>query len=249
VDNFGNNYSDSYDLIHSKKKYEEEVQQIIEISEITPQEGKKLLDFGCGTGLHVKEFLKRGFDIYGFDISPSMLRQARSNNPGIENFSNNLNDLPENFDLTYSLFDVISYQDSSDSLSHYMTSLIKKTKIGGVIMLDGWHAQGAKLDPPKIVERSFILNGVSLKRIVKPLTPPFGTENVYPLQINIEDSVGNVSQEIHNLRAFSESEIRELLMKFGCTGIEFRDGKDYQSPLKSNSFRFFVKAQIDNNLN
>jgi hypothetical protein len=88
---------------------------------------------------------------------------------------------------------------------------------------------------------------VSLKRIVKPLT--LQIENVYPLQINIEDSNGNVSQEIHNLRAFSESEIRELLMKFGCTGIEFRDGKDYQSPLKSNSFRFFVKAQVDNNLN
>ena len=247
MDNFGTNYSDSYDLIHGNKKYEEEVQQIIEITEIGPLQGKKLLDFGCGTGLHVKEFLKRGFDIYGFDISPDMLKQARSNNSGIEIFSNNLNDFLGKFDLTYSLFDVISYQDTSESLSHYMSSIIKKTKNGGVILLDGWHAQGAKLDPPKIVERSFTLNGVSLKRIVKPLT--LQIENVYPLQINIEDSNGNVSQEIHNLRAFSESEIRELLMKFGCTGIEFRDGKDYQSPLKSNSFRFFVKAQVDNNLN
>ena len=247
MDNFGTNYSDSYDLIHSKKKYEEEVQRIIELSKITPQEGKRLLDFGCGTGLHVKEFLKRGFDIYGFDISPSMLKQARSNNLGFKVFSGDLSDFPEKFDLTYSLFDVISYQDTSESLSHYMSGIIEKTKSGGVILLDGWHAQGAKLDPPKIVERSFTLNGVSLKRTVKPLPPQI--ENVYPLQINIEDSNGDVSQEIHNLRAFSESEIRELLMKFGCTGIEFRDGKDYQSPLKSNSFRFFVKAQIDNNLN
>ena len=227
--------------------YAEEVQRIIELSKITPQEGKKLLDFGCGTGLHVKEFLKRGFDIYGFDISRSMLKQARNNNHGFKIFSSDLSDFPGKFDLTYSLFDVMSYQNTSESLRHYISAIIDKTKRGGVVYLDGWHAPGAKLNPPKIVERSFTLKGVLLKRIVKPLTPQI--ENVYPLQISIEDSNGDVSQEIHNLRAFSQSEIRELLMEFGCTEIEFRDGKDYQSPLKSNSFRFFVKAQIDNNLN
>jgi SAM-dependent methyltransferase len=246
VSNFGTNYSDYYDLIHNKKNYKQEVQQIIDVTNITPQKHKQILDFGCGTGLHVKEFLKLGFDVYGFDISSSMLKQARINNGNREIFSNDLSVFPEKFDLTYSLFDVISYQDNLDSAKEFLKSLIEKTKDAGLILIDGWHAKGAKLDPPKNVERSFTVNGQTLKRIVRLL--PSEIENLYPLQIDIEDSMGNSYQEIHNLRAFSESEIRDLLFEFGCTNIQFSDGKDYLSPLKSNSFRFFVKANIGKTL-
>lgn len=242
MSNFGTNYSDYYDLIHNKKNYKQEVQQIIDVAGITPEKHKRILDFGCGTGLHIKEFLELGFDVYGFDISSSMLRQAKINNGDREIFTNNLSDFPEKFDLTYSLFDVISYQDNLDSAKKFLKSIIKKTKDAGLILIDGWHAKGAKLDPPKSVERSFTVNGQTLKRIVRPL--PSEIENLYPLQIDIEDSMGNSSQEIHTLRAFSESEIRDLLLEFGCTNIQFSDGKDYLSPLKSNSFRFFVKANI-----
>lgn len=240
MQNFGDNYSEIYDVIHNNKDYKREVEKIIEIAEIGQNNHMQILDFGCGTGLHIKEFLELGFDVYGFDISSFMLRQARNNNGDKDIFTNDLSVFPEKFDLTYSLFDVISYQHNLDSAKKFLKLLIEKTKDGGLILIDGWHANGAKLDPPKSVERSFTVNGQILKRIVRPLQSEI--ENLYSLQIDIEDSMGNSSQEIHNLRAFSESEIRDLLDEFGCTNIQFRDGKDYLSPLKSNSFRFFVKA-------
>ena len=246
MQNFGENYSDCYDLIHDNKNYKREVQKIIQIAEISPNNHKRILDFGCGTGLHIKEFLCLGYDVYGFDISPSMLKQAKSNNRDKDIFSNHLAFFSEQFDLIYSLFDVISYQENSNSVHTYLKSIIEKTKVGGVIMIDGWHSLGAQLDPPKSVERSFTIDGVTLKRIVRPLLSEI--ENLYPLQIDIEDSMGNSSQEIHKLRAFSESEIRDLLLEFGCTNIEFSDGKDYQSPLRPNSFRFFVKANVGKTL-
>lgn len=246
MDNFRSTYSDNYDFFHDNKDYKREVEKIIEISEINPDGHLRILDFGCGTGLHIKEFLELGFDVYGFDISSSMLRQARINNEDREIFTNNLSDFPEKFDLTYSLFDVISYQDNLDSAKKFLKLIIEKTKDAGLILIDGWHANGAKLDPPKSVERSFTVNGQTLKRIVRPL--PSEIENLYPLQIDIEDSMGNSFQEIHNLRAFSESEIRDLLLEFGCTNIKFSDGKDYLSPLKLNSFRFFVKANLGKTL-
>ncbi len=247
MSNFGANYSDCYDLIHNKRNYKYEVQKIIEIAEISPDNHKRILDFGCGTGLHIKEFLGLGFDVYGFDISPSMLKQARNNNGNKDIFSNDLNFFSEKFDLTYSLFDVISYQVTLNSVKKFLKSIIEKTKDGGIILIDGWHALGAKLDPPKITERTFTINGVVLKRIVSPLSSEI--KNLYPLQIDIEDSMGNSSQEIHKLRAFSENEIHHLLLEFGCTNIQFSDGRDYYSPLKSNSFRFFVKANISKTLN
>lgn len=38
----------------------------------------RLLDLGCGTGRHVLHFARRGFDVVGLDLSPHMLREARS---------------------------------------------------------------------------------------------------------------------------------------------------------------------------
>ena len=38
---------------------------------------KKLLDIGCGPGMHLKEYIKRGAEAYGIDISKEMLNLAK----------------------------------------------------------------------------------------------------------------------------------------------------------------------------
>jgi ubiquinone/menaquinone biosynthesis C-methylase UbiE len=40
-------------------------------------EGTKVLEVGCGTGSNLKLYEERGCDIYGIDLSPSMLERAR----------------------------------------------------------------------------------------------------------------------------------------------------------------------------
>lgn len=45
---------------------------------------KKILDYGCGSGIYAKILSKKGAKIKGFDISEEMLKIARKNNPGIE---------------------------------------------------------------------------------------------------------------------------------------------------------------------
>ncbi len=40
----------------------------------TPREGLKLLDAGCGPGRDVEFFLRKGFNVDGFDFSPAMVR-------------------------------------------------------------------------------------------------------------------------------------------------------------------------------
>lgn len=46
--------------------------------------GKKVLDFGCGTGIYAKIMAKAGAKVKGFDISGKMLEIARKGNPGLE---------------------------------------------------------------------------------------------------------------------------------------------------------------------
>lgn len=40
-------------------------------------QGRRLLDFGCGTGLFLELAERRGFDAYGVDLSPDSLAEAR----------------------------------------------------------------------------------------------------------------------------------------------------------------------------
>ena len=40
-------------------------------------DGDRVLDLGCGPGVDAAVFARRGFDVVGFDVTPSFLRRAR----------------------------------------------------------------------------------------------------------------------------------------------------------------------------
>jgi ubiquinone/menaquinone biosynthesis C-methylase UbiE len=42
-----------------------------------PEEGMLVLDVGCGTGIHLERYQKAGCQVFGIDLSPSMLEVAR----------------------------------------------------------------------------------------------------------------------------------------------------------------------------
>ena len=41
-----------------------------------PKEGMRVLEIGCGTGTNLKLYQKAGCEVYGIDLSPSMLKVA-----------------------------------------------------------------------------------------------------------------------------------------------------------------------------
>ena len=43
-----------------------------------PEEGMRVLDVGCGTGVHLELYKKHGCRLYGIDPSPAMMRVARN---------------------------------------------------------------------------------------------------------------------------------------------------------------------------
>lgn len=73
-----------------------------------PQPGTKLLDIGCGGGKDVAFFLNAGYDAWGIDSSPEMVRQARQSglprNRIIHGDIVSTHKLGGGFDLVYSRF-------------------------------------------------------------------------------------------------------------------------------------------------
>jgi SAM-dependent methyltransferase len=73
-------YADIYDyLVYNNLKDDYEIGYII--NSVNPSSQSKILDIGCGTGHHVASLGAKGLDIIGVDVSPSMIKKAKSNFP------------------------------------------------------------------------------------------------------------------------------------------------------------------------
>ena len=80
---YDNFYASIYDdLVFSDVKNNFEVGEIIRITK--PSEESILLDIGSGTGHHVSAFDRAGISSSGLDISPDMVKKAKTRFPGLE---------------------------------------------------------------------------------------------------------------------------------------------------------------------
>jgi SAM-dependent methyltransferase len=76
-------YANIYDdLIFNQIKNDYEVGEIV--NKTTPDTESLILDIGSGTGHHVKSLVDRGLKAQGIDISPAMVKQAKSLYPELD---------------------------------------------------------------------------------------------------------------------------------------------------------------------
>jgi SAM-dependent methyltransferase len=75
-------YTDIYDyLVFNSLKNDYEVGAII--NDTAPNEKSVIVDIGSGTGHQVADLKSKGLNVIGVDISPSMVKKSKENNPTI----------------------------------------------------------------------------------------------------------------------------------------------------------------------
>lgn len=73
-----------YDAVNKPLKNDEVLMSEVGlIKSLAPKQGK-ILDIGCGTGRHIVELLKQGFEVFGIDASSKMIEVLRTKSPSIE---------------------------------------------------------------------------------------------------------------------------------------------------------------------
>lgn len=239
---FAGEYAELYDLFHAKKSYRDEVNQIIQVLDFDEVSGLTAFDFGCGTGVHASEFLKLGIKVDGYDISQDMLLAAREKYPNLI-FSNNLDDFPSNYDFTYSLFDVISYQTTSEAALNLIRNLFLKTKPGGFCLVDSWNSSGVRIDPPRVNEREVSWNSMRIKRRVIPDLSQADSD-VYILSIDLieTETMEVLRAETHVLRAWSPEQVLQMTIQAGFKEASLYNPTNPESEFRSSDWRFGVKA-------
>jgi SAM-dependent methyltransferase len=94
--------------------------------------GKKVLDFGCGSGIYAKLLTKKGAIVKGFDISPKMLEIAKKENPNLDLRLGSGNKIPfnEKFDIIVAPL-VLNYLENWNNVFRQIKKLLNK---GGIFV-------------------------------------------------------------------------------------------------------------------
>jgi SAM-dependent methyltransferase len=242
--NFEELYANCYDLIHVNKDYAREalkLQDFIE-SKFLNVGDCNVLDFGCGTGEHLNALAKTNLVLHGYDMNENMISLARRKFQNLQ-FQSDLAELSCEYNLIYSLFDVVSYQDTDEKLANFFSEIGSKLVQGGYFICDGWNLPGVRLDPPAISERSFLMDNSEVLRRVEP-----STKNNYRVT-RLAISLMNLNKsevmtaEQHYLRAFEIEELVKIAQAQGFSEIRFQDPVNWSKELEPSSWRFVMFAR------
>ena len=89
--------------------------------------GKKVLDYGCGTGIYAKILVKKGAKVKGFDISEEMLKIAMIENPNLDLRQGTGYKIPfkEKFDVVLAPL-VVHYMEDWNKMFKEVSRVLKK---------------------------------------------------------------------------------------------------------------------------
>lgn len=116
--------------------------------------GKKILDLGCGPGIHAKKMQALGAKVKGIDISEELLALAKAEAPKVEFTLGNANKLPyENneFDIVVSSL-VMNHINDWNSVLREVRRVLKKN---GIFVFSGYNPVTEKVVKIKWFFRKF----------------------------------------------------------------------------------------------
>lgn len=128
-----------YDAIYEQLDYAESTRRLREIIEArTP--GRRLLDIACGTGKHLAEFERAGYDVVGLDLDPVLLGMARKRVPDAPMHEADMCSfaLDCKFDAITNNFSSIGYVETRERLFQAVACMAAHLEAGGVAMVEPW---------------------------------------------------------------------------------------------------------------
>lgn len=144
-----------YDKLYSHKDYAAEVGIISELAENTlGKSPDSIMDVGCGTGGHSLIFAQKGYAVVGADIDRYSIDIARRKAAGLQlknlDFICKEIDMIDRygFDLIVSMFNVINFFQTEESLLDFFKSIYERLASPGMYLFDCWNGIAALADLP-----------------------------------------------------------------------------------------------------
>jgi len=214
------NYADFYDLFYEDKDYNAEVNFIIDLAKInTNSQIKSVLDIGCGTGGHLIPFAKKGLKLTGFDLSETMINQAREKIKKANiNAEISVNDVRtyrdgKKYDIIVAMFAVMGYLTSNDDFFKSLKTARIHLNENGLFIFDVWFGPAVLHEMPETRIQEFEKDGFRIIRLVRPevdVVKQIVTVNYKILKLEGKKVLEEV-KETHRMRYFFIQEMKFFL--------------------------------------
>jgi 2-polyprenyl-3-methyl-5-hydroxy-6-metoxy-1,4-benzoquinol methylase len=184
----------------------------------------KIIDLGCGTGIHAGLISKKGYIVDGLDLSKEMLdiAKTRLNSSLYQQSILDIN-INKKYDVIISMFAVINHLKDTNELEICLSNMKNILNDRGIIIIDLHNPQssGNKMDSYDNISRVMEWNYDSNTRIEKS---------------KIYFEVDNHKYESsHIFRIFSIDEVKECCNKVGLKVINVYENYDINKEGSSTS--------------
>ena len=217
-----------YDDIYASvgKDYPAEANKVRKfIQKYKQSDGKRLLDIGCGTGLHAN-LLSKYYQVEGLDIEPKMLSVARKNYPKIRFQQGDMVafKLKSKFDVVVCLFSAIGHVKTKSRLQRAVKNMAEHLLPGGVLLVEPWFTP-AQWHPGRVGVLQ--VNKDDSKIVRMSLSLQRGKISIIEFQYLIGSPKGTRHDvEILELGLFTEKEYLDAFRSAGLEVIHDAEGLD-----------------------
>lgn len=237
-------FSKIYDILMEEVDYENWAKYIIQLFEKSGIVPKKILDLACGTGNISIPLSKAGYNVYGVDISESMLtiadNKARLNRQNIRFIKQDIRDLnlSGKFDAIICACDGINYILKEDELVKTFLSLYKLLNKDGIFIFD----------ISSFYKIKYILGNNTFFEEKNNICYCWENEfdestSIITMRLNFftpKDKLYHRFEEIHLQKAYKNNIIIEFLRECGFFNINCYDSFTLNEPSEISERIFFI---------
>jgi SAM-dependent methyltransferase len=219
-----NTYAKFYNLFYKDKDYPKEAGYIHALVQKYSTKNKKdlhLLDLACGTGRHLLELSKMGYQhLSGSDIAAPMIEVAKKNTADsgneikLYNYSfQQADQVPGKFDVVTSMFSAVNYIVTFEDQLKTFRNIHGLLEKDGIFIFDYWNGNAVTRDysPVKILRKQdedseiVRISETSLDLVEQSVTVNYTCIYLENQQKTIE------FKEVHHLHYYYFSEMKNLL--------------------------------------
>jgi SAM-dependent methyltransferase len=221
-------YARYYDLLYRDKDYRGETEFVERVIRAHVPDARRILELGCGTGVHAIMLAERGYHVVGIDLSEEMLSVATQRAgrlpPEIANRVRFVQgdargaNVNGRFDAVLALFHVLSYQLTNDDLRAVFTGVKARLAPEGVFIFDCWYGPAVLTDRPAVRVKQLADDTTSVTRIAIPSLHPNlnGVDVRYRLFVkDLHSKEVEEISETHRLRYLFRPELELLAENAG----------------------------------
>lgn len=227
-------YSRYYDILYRDKDYVGEVAYINDLLRKHRISNGYLLEFGSGTGKHGRLFAELGHKVHGIELSKEMVASADL----VPGFTCQQGDISctvmdRHYDAVISLFHVMSYQTTNQSLHAVFANAAVHLNSNGLFIFDFWYSPAVYTQKPVVRVKRIADTQIEITRIAEPVNYPNENRVDVNYTIYVRDlASGSIQsfQETHPMRHFSLPEIDGLAAQHGFERLEAEEFRTKVAP-------------------